>query len=77
MKESHSYLYVLSVAVFVGRPPVVVVVESGLLWQPVFIVEARRGRDLVVGDLSRLHTERLTAVESCQRTEGERREGTI
>ncbi len=37
--RTNSYLYVLPVAVFVGRPCVVVVIESGLSWQPVFIVK--------------------------------------
>lgn len=39
------------------------VIESGLPRQPVFIVETWRGGDLVICDLSRLQTERITTVE--------------
>lgn len=49
---THSYLYVLLVAVVRGRPRIIVVIESGLSRQPAFVGEGRRRRDLVVGDLS-------------------------
>lgn len=38
--KSDAYLYVLLVAVLVGRPGVVVAVEPGLPRQPAFVVEA-------------------------------------
>lgn len=50
--RTNCYLYELPVAVFIGRPSVVMVIESGLSRQPVFIVETRRGCDLVICDLS-------------------------
>lgn len=49
---THSYLYVLLVAVVRGRPRVIVVIEPGLSRQPAFVGEGRRCRDLVVGDPS-------------------------
>lgn len=62
--ETQLYLYVLPVTVFVGRPSVVGVVESGLSRQPALIVESWRGGDLVVCDLSRLEAKFVAAVES-------------
>lgn len=56
-------LYVLLVAVLRGRPGVVVVVEAGLARQPAVVVEGRRGGDLIVADLPRLHAEGHAAVE--------------
>lgn len=64
------YLYVLSVAVFVGRPSVVVVVEPGLSRKPAFVIETRRSRDLVVCDLSGLHAECITTMEGYKRIGG-------
>lgn len=66
-RSSFHYLDVLLVAVLVGRPGVVVKVEPGLPRQPAFIVEAGRGCDLVIGDLSRLHPKGVAAVERCRR----------
>lgn len=60
---THSYLYVLPVAVLVGRPCVVVVVESGLVRQPVLIIEAGWSCDLFICDLPWLHTKCITTVE--------------
>lgn len=64
--QASVYLYVFSVAVFVGCPSVVIEIQAGLSRQPPFIIETGGSWDLVVRDLPWLHTECITAVESCE-----------